>query len=396
MYKKIDNADVSGKKIIVRCDFNVPLKDGVIQDDTRIREALPTINYLLANEASIILMSHLGRPKGEKVDKYSLKPVAEKLSQIIGKPVKFCPEAYGDIASDMSGNLRKGDVLLLENLRFYPGEEGNDPEFAKNISLNGDIFIQDAFGTVHRKHASMVGIPAILPAFAGKLLQKEIDYLSKGLQPEHPLVVILGGAKLQTKIPIIENMLKKADTILVGGGMAYTFLKVQGHQIGRSLLDEQNISTAEKILDEVQQNSLDMLLPVDHIATDDLDDPKNIEKTGGADIPADLIGVDIGDKTLEQYKKKIMSAKTIILNGPMGVFEKSEFESGTKRILEAVIESTRRGASSIAGGGDTVSAIKNLGFDTDSFTHVSTGGGASLKFLEGKDLPGIIVLEQES
>ncbi|MBN2406303.1 MAG: phosphoglycerate kinase [Elusimicrobia bacterium] len=390
--KKIADLDVEGKKVLVRCDFNVPLKGAAVQDDTRIVEALPTIKALLERRAAVILMSHLGRPDGKAVPEYSLRPVSERLSQLLGREVKFAEDTIGDSAKKLASGLKPGEILLLENLRFNPGEEGNDPGFARSLASMGELFVQDAFGTVHRKHASMVGVPGILPSAAGLLLQKEIEYLSKGLNPERPLLVCLGGAKLETKIPIIENMLEKADTILIGGGMAYTLLKSQGKKVGRSIVDENNISTAENILKKAREKSVDLQLPSDHIATDDFKDPKKIEQTGDDEIPGDLIGVDIAAKTVDKYIKSIMKAKTIVLNGPMGVFEKDEFASGTRRILEAVIESTRKGASSIVGGGDTVSAIENLGFSKDGFSHVSTGGGASLKFLEGKALPGIKVL----
>lgn len=390
--KKIADLDVEGKKVLVRCDFNVPLKGAAVQDDTRIVEALPTIKALLERRAAVILMSHLGRPDGKAVPEYSLRPVSERLSQLLGREVKFAEDTIGDSAKKLASGLKPGEILLLENLRFNPGEEGNDPGFARSLASMGELFVQDAFGTVHRKHASMVGVPGILPSAAGLLLQKEIEYLSKGLNPERPLLVCLGGAKLETKIPIIENMLEKADTILIGGGMAYTLLKSQGKKVGRSIVDENNISTAENILKKAREKSVDLQLPSDHIATDDFKDPKKIEQTGEDEIPGDLIGVDIAAKTVDKYIKSIMKAKTIVLNGPMGVFEKDEFASGTRRILEAVIESTRKGASSIVGGGDTVSAIENLGFSKDGFSHVSTGGGASLKFLEGKALPGIKVL----
>jgi len=393
MVKKLEELQVNGKKVLVRCDFNVPLKNSVIQDDTRIREALPTIKSLLNKNAAVILMSHLGRPNGTVVPELSLKPVAVRLSELLDTDVKFCPETIGSQARQMADNLKPGELMLLENLRFNSGEKENDEEFAEAIASLGDAFVQDAFGTVHRKHASICGVPGILPSAAGKLLQKEIDYLSKGLNPEHPMAVCLGGAKLETKIPVIKNMIDRADAILVGGGMAYTLLKAAGRKIGNSLLDEENLKTAEDILSQAQEKKVDLEIPEDHIITDSIEQPKKIEKTDGADIPEGMIGVDIGEKTLNKYKEKILSARTIVLNGPMGVFEEDKFAAGTRGVLEAIVEATEKGASSIAGGGDTVSAIKNLGFSIESFTHVSTGGGASLKFLEGAKLPGIEVLK---
>jgi phosphoglycerate kinase len=392
MIKTIDEINVTGKRVLVRCDFNVPLKDGVIQDDTRIVEALPTIKALLDKGAAIILMSHLGRPKGQRVEEFSLKPVAVRLSELLSRDVQFSNEAVGAEVQAKAERMNDGDVLLMENLRYYAEEKENDPEFAKSLASLADFFVQDAFGTVHRKHASMVGVPELLPSVAGLLLQKEIKYLSKGLEPDHPFVVCLGGAKLETKIPIIESMLDKADVILVGGGMAYTLLKAKGNEIGKSLLDEENLQTAVNILKKAEEKSVDLDIPTDHVITDDFELPKEIKQTENADIPEGFMGVDIGKNTQKRYNDKILGAKTIVINGPMGVFEKSEFAEGTKSVLNAIVEATKNGAASIAGGGDTVSAIKNLGFNASGFTHISTGGGASLKFLEGKELPGIQVL----
>lgn len=394
MIQTIENIDFQNKRAIVRCDFNVPLKDGIIQDDTRIREAIPTIKLLLDKGASIILMSHLGRPKGKRVEEMSLRPVADRLSQLLERDIRFSTETVGEEPLSIAGSMQPGEILLLENLRFYPGEKDNDPGFADALAGLADVFVQDAFGTAHRKHASIVGVAGRLPSVSGKLLQKEIEFLSKGLNPEKPLVVCLGGAKLETKIPIIENMLEKADTILIGGGMAYTLLKAKGIQIGKSLVDEGNIQTAENILKKAENLSTDLLLPVDHVVTDNIEVPGKIEKTENQDIPEDMIGVDIGSKTQSLYKERVMDAKTIVLNGPMGVFELNEFSQGTRELLNAVTDSTSKGASSIAGGGDTVSAIKKLGFEGERFTHISTGGGASLKFLEGNELPGIQILDK--
>ncbi|MEA3506935.1 MAG: phosphoglycerate kinase [Elusimicrobiota bacterium] len=392
MPKYLDELNSSGKKVLLRCDFNVPLKGGQIDDDTRIREALPTIKELLDGGAAIILMSHLGRPKGEVVKELSLSVVAERLGELLGRDIKFCPEITGDIARQMASELKEGQVLLLENLRFDPGEKSNSPELAKELAGYADIFVQDAFGTAHREHASMVGVPTQLPSYAGRLLQKEIDYLSKALEPEHPFVVCLGGAKLETKIPVIENMMGRADIILIGGGMAYTLMKAEGREIGKSLFDRANLEVAENILKKAEKSSTSIELPVDHVIADDFDNPQKIENTDDAEIPEDMMALDIGKKTGKLYRDKISGVKTLVFNGPMGVFEKEEFFKGTAAVIKAIIEATEAGAVSIVGGGDTVSAITRLGFSKEKFTHVSTGGGASLKFLEGKELPGIKVL----
>ncbi len=400
--KIISDINVKNKKALVRCDFNVPIfvgrevgrdKEGIIRDDTRIVEALPTIRELLKKGAAVILMSHLGRPKGEVKEEFSLNPVAKRISELLGLEVKFSQDTVGETAKRMSSELKSGEVLLLENLRFSSSEEDNDPVFSEALAELADIFIQDAFGTVHRKHSSMVGVPSILPSVAGRLLEKEIKYLSMGLDPKSPLVVCLGGAKIETKIGIIKNMMGVADTLLIGGGMAYTLLKVKGYEIGKSLLDENYIDVAEDIIKNVEKSGFNLKLPSDYIVTDDISNPKRIEKTVTSEIPADLMGVDIGEKTILDYTAEIMVAKTIILNGPMGVFEKDEFSNGTRKILEAIVNSTKNGAFSIVGGGDTISAINNFGFNVDDFSHVSTGGGASLKFLEGAELPGIKVLD---
>lgn len=394
MLRTLNDIDIAAKRVLVRCDFNVPIKNGEIKDDTRIRESLPTIKELLKKGGAVILMSHLGRPGGKSVQELSLKPVADRLSRLLGVDVQFLTHTTGEDVKRISLNLSPGEVLLIENLRFNAGEEANDPQFAKDLAELADVFVQDAFGTVHRRHASMVGVSEMLPSVAGELLQKEIEYLSKGLQPDHPFVVCLGGAKIATKIGIIKNMMDRADTILIAGGMAYTLLKTQGVEIGNSLLDESNISTAEEIMDKAAMGNVDLILPLDYVVTDNIETPDRIERTTGADIPSDLIGADIGEKTIQKYSEKIAAAKTIVLNGPMGVFETEEFSRGTYKILEAIVKATSKGASSIVGGGDTVSAIKNMGFKAEGFTHISTGGGASLKFLEGAELPGIKVLEK--
>ncbi|MFC2048764.1 phosphoglycerate kinase [Elusimicrobiota bacterium] len=390
---KLSDLESTGKKVLVRCDFNVPLKDGIIQDDTRIVGALPTIKKLLDNRAAVILISHLGRPKGQVVPEMSLKPVADRLNELLEAEVKFCEEAIGDKATKMALELAAGEVLVLENLRFYAEEKNNDRKFAESLASLADLFVQDAFGTIHRKHASMCGVPEILVSAAGLLLEKEITFLGKALVPEKPMALILGGAKLETKIPIIENMLDKADILMIGGGMAFTLLKAKGSNIGKSLFDEDNFTRAVAIFQKAEDNNVTLFIPEDHVCASGLEDSEPVVINDNS-IPDDLMGLDIGEKTSNLYKEKILHAKTIVINGPMGVFENPAFSAGTRSVLEAIRESTENGAVSIVGGGDTVSAITNLGFDKASFTHVSTGGGASLKFLEGSELPGLKVLEK--
>ncbi len=339
------------------------------------------------------MISHLGRPKATPNPKYSIKPVADRLSELLGLEVEFSSVAVGNEAKQKASALKPGEVLLLENLRFYPGEQENDSVFAGELASLADVFVQDAFGTVHRQHASIVGLPPLLPSAAGRLLEKEIKYLTKGLTPDHPMVLVLGGAKLETKIGVIEFMLDKADVIIIGGGMAYTILKAQGHSIGLSLFDESQMDTAYSILDKSKENNVELVLPIDYIISDSVDNATKIEKTQGPDIPDHMMGADIGPKTRELFASKIAGAATVVINGPMGVFEVEEFEGGTRAVIEAIAKATAAGASSIAGGGDTVSAINNFGFSRENFTHISTGGGASLMFLEGKELPGISVLK---
>ncbi len=396
MLKNLDSIDVRGKKVLVRCDFNVPLKDGKITDDTRITEALPTIRELLSKEAAVILISHLGRPGGEVDSRFSLAPVAERLGQVLDTKVDFCGEAAGEMAKRMAAALQPGSVLVLENLRFYPGEKNNDEEFSRALASFADIFVQDAFGTVHRQHASMTGVPGLLESAAGRLLEKEIKYLSMALDPQKPLVVCLGGAKIETKLGLIENMLDRADSILIGGAMAYTLLKETGAEIGNSLYDENEKTTAENILKKVKESNCELILPVDHIVADRIENPEKIEQTSDINIPSSLAGVDIGRKTAKIFEDKILGAKTVVLNGPMGVFEQKKFSEGSKTVFSAVAKATQKGAVTILGGGDTVSAVNTFKFGKKDFSHVSTGGGASLKFLEGGQLPGIEALKERA
>ncbi|MGM0441303.1 MAG: phosphoglycerate kinase [Elusimicrobiota bacterium] len=393
MLKTVKDVNIKGKKVLVRCDFNVPLEKGRITDDNRIKKALPAIKNLLDGGASVILMSHLGRPKGEKVDELSLKPVAGRLGELLNVDVKFNGSTTGSSAKKVASELKPGEVYLLENLRFNSGEKENDPGFARDLADLADLFVQNAFGTAHRKHASMVGVPDYLESVAGELIQKEVDYLSRGLTPDNPFVVCLGGAKIASKIGVIQNMLDKADTILIGGGMTYTLLKAKGVQVGNSLVDEDNIKTAEEILSRAKNSQAELMLPVDQVASDDFDNPQRVENIEGNRIPRDMMGMDIGPQTAKLYEEKLSAAQTVVFNGPMGVFEKDRFTGGTQAVLRGVKKATQSGGTTLLGGGDTVSAVKKFGFSESDFSHVSTGGGASLTFLEGSPLPGIEVLK---
>lgn len=394
--KIISDLDCSHKRVLVRVDFNVPFdKDGKISDDTRIRAAIPTIKYLLEQKAKIILMSHLGRPKGELNLKYSLRPVADELCEILDMPVDFCPECVGDEAEEAVSMLPPGSILLLENLRFHKEEEGNDPEFAKALALLGEVYINDAFGTAHRAHASTAGVAGILKSKGiGLLMQKELQFLGEKTEnPARPFVVILGGAKVSDKIQVIDALLEKADTMIIGGAMAYTFAMAQGHTVGKSLVEVDKVDLAKACLEKAAHMGVNIFLPVDSLVTDKLDFVlRTLGKTHlvGQDIPGDLQGIDIGPKSVELFTKAINGAKTILWNGPMGVFEIEESARGTFAIAEAVAKS---GSVSIIGGGDSVKAIKSSGF-ADKVSFISTGGGASLEFLEGKKLPGLVALEE--
>ncbi len=395
MLKTLKDINVNGKRVLVRCDFNVPLEQGQIADDTRIQKALPTIKKLLKEGAAVILMSHLGRPKGEINNELSLRPVAQRLNELLDTKVKFTGDTTGKKAKQTAAELFAGQVYLLENLRFNSGEEENNPEFALSLAELADVFVQDAFGTAHREHASMVGVPKHLESFAGELIQKEVKFLSQGLTPENPFIVCLGGAKITTKIGVIRNMLDKANSILIGGGMAYTLLKAKDVSVGKSLIDEKNIKTAKDILKEADSSKAEILLPVDHIVADSLENPRKIEEIYNENIPRDMMGLDIGRKTAKIYQKELFSARTVVFNGPMGVFEKKQFTRGTLSVLKGIKKATKSGATTILGGGDTVSAVKKLGFSDSDYSHISTGGGASLTFLEGSSLPGIEVLKKK-
>lgn len=388
--RDIPSESLRNKRVFVRVDFNVPIENGVIQNDKRIRAAIPTINYLLDHDAKVILCSHLDRPKGRD-PKYTLRPVAERLSRLIEKEVKFIPDCVGEEVEREVNALKPGEVALLENVRFYPEETKNDPEFAKKLARLADIYVNDAFGTAHRKHASTYGIAQFVEtAVAGFLLEKEIKYLQKALEnPERPMVLIIGGSKVSGKLEVIENLLKIVDKMLIGGGMAYTFLKALGYNVGKSLVEEELLDTAKRIMEEAEGNGIKLYLPVDSNNASEFSPVAKTKLTTYKEIPSDMMGLDIGPATVELFKEALSDAKTILWNGPMGVFEFESFRFGTMEIGKAVAE--HRDALRIVGGGDSVAAIEMLGLEHE-VDHVSTGGGAFLQFLAGKELPGVMAL----
>ncbi|MEE0741768.1 MAG: phosphoglycerate kinase [Emergencia sp.] len=394
MKKTIRDIDLKGKRVIVRCDFNVPQKDGVITDDNRITAALPTIQYLIEQNAKVILMSHLGRPKGEPKMEYTLQPVAKRLAELLGQEVKFksCPTVVCDTIKDMALSLDEREVMLLENVRFRKEETDNGADFAKELASLGEVFVQEAFGTAHRAHASTAGIADYLPAVSGFLIEKEVKFLGSAVEnPARPFVAIMGGAKVGDKIPVIENLLQKVDTLIIGGGMSYTFFKAMDREIGTSILDEENIGLAGELLKKAETLGVKILLPVDVVCAKEFSNESPSVTVDWEHIPADMMGLDIGPKTVALYGEALKEAKTVVWNGPMGVFEMPNFEKGTREIAEILAESD---AVTVIGGGDSAAATEQFGL-ADKMTHISTGGGASLEFLEGKVLPGIAVIEDK-
>lgn len=389
--KTIEDIDVAGKKVLVRCDFNVPLKDGEITNDKRIVAALPTIKYLIAQGAKVILCSHLGRPKGEYKPEFSLAPVAKRLTEYLGQDVKLAEDetVVGDNAKKMAAELKDGEVMLLENVRFRKEETKNEENFSKELASLAEVFVNDAFGTAHRAHCSTTGVAAYLPAVCGYLIQKEITFMGGALaNPKRPLVAILGGAKVSDKIGVITNLLDKCDTLIVGGGMAYTFMKALGHHIGTSLLEEDQVENAGQMMKDAEAKGVKFLIPVDNKVGKEYDENTEAMIVNSDEIPDGWMGLDIGPKTQILFADAIKGAGTVIWNGPMGVSEWDNFAAGTIAVAKAVADS---GAISIVGGGDSVAAVTKLGF-SDKMSHISTGGGASLEFLEGKELPGIAAL----
>ena len=391
--KTVRDIDVEGKRVLERVDFNVPLKDGVVTDDTRIKAAIPTIKYLKEHGAGIVLMSHLGRPKGDGPEpELSLKPAAEKLAELTCYDVKFVDDTYGEKAAAAVAEVKPGDILVLENVRFDKREKKNDPEIAKKLASYGDIFVLDAFGTAHRAQGSVVGPAAYIPAVAGFLLEKEVDTLTSIFaEPERPFVAIVGGSKVSSKITVLDRLIDSADTLIVGGGMAYTFFLAQGYTVGTSLQEPDYVDEAKKLLKKAEDKGVKLLLPVDNVVTDDFDNPTVKEVVDSNKIPDDRMGMDIGTKTRELYAEAIKGAKTVFWNGPMGVFEKDEFADGTKAVAEAVAEVKANGGTSIIGGGDSVAAINKFGL-APKMSWISTGGGASMELVEGKALPGVEAL----
>ncbi|MEH7112660.1 phosphoglycerate kinase [Neobacillus niacini] len=388
--KTLKDVDVKGKRVFCRVDFNVPMQEGKITDETRIRAALPTIQYLMDQGAKVILASHFGRPKGKVVEEMRLTPVGVRLSELLGKNVQKADEAYGDSVKSLIQGMNEGDVLLLENVRFYPGEEKNDPELAKSFAELADVYVNDAFGAAHRAHASTEGIAHHLPAVSGLLMEKELDVLGKALStPERPFTAIIGGAKVKDKIGVIENLLEKVDNLIIGGGLAYTFVKAQGHEVGKSLLEADKIDLANSFIEKAKEKGVNFYIPVDVIVADDFSADANSKVVAINEIPADWEALDIGPKTAEIYRDVIQNSKLVIWNGPMGVFEIDKFAGGTKAVAEALADS--EGTYSVIGGGDSAAAVEKFNL-ADKMSHISTGGGASLEFMEGKALPGVVAL----
>jgi phosphoglycerate kinase len=391
--KTIRDVDVAGKRVLVRVDFNVPLEQGRITDDTRIRATLPTIQELIQRGARVILLSHLGRPDGKVREELRLAPVAERLAELLGQPVHYVRDCLGPEVERAVQELQPGEVLLLENVRFYPDEEKNDPEFARRLAALGDLFVNDAFGAAHRAHASTAGIAHYLPAVAGLLMERELEFLSRTLEhPQRPFTALIGGAKVSTKIKVLDNLLQKVDRLLIGGGMANTFLKAQGYEVGRSLLEPEFVEYAAGLLQRAQQRGVTLLLPVDAVVAPAAapDAPRQIVDV--ARVPSDMMILDIGPRTVELFAQALRESATILWNGPVGLFEVPPFAEGTRALAAVIAEATRHRAISIVGGGDTVAAVEQMGLGTQ-MTHLSTGGGAALELLEGRELPGVAALQ---
>ena len=394
--KSIEDINVSGKRVLCRCDFNVPTKNGKITSDKRIVAAMPTIKYLVDHNAKVILCSHMGKPKGEWKPELSLKVVADRISELLGKPVIMAKDVVGEDAKAKAAALKDGEVMLLENTRFEKGETKNDPELSKALASMADLFVNDAFGTAHRAHSSTAGVADYLPAVCGYLVQKEVSIMGKALaDPERPFVAILGGAKVSDKLNVINNLLEKVDTLIIGGGMAFTFLAAKGYSIGKSLVDSEKIDYCKEMMAKAEAKGVKLLLPVDAVVAasfpDPIDGPIDVQTVPADAIPADKMGLDIGEKSQALFADAVKSAKTVVWNGPMGVFENPTLAKGTIAVAQALAESS---AVTIVGGGDSAAACEQLGF-ADKITHISTGGGASLEFLEGLELPGIACLENK-
>ncbi|WP_066175411.1 phosphoglycerate kinase [Bacillus marinisedimentorum] len=391
--KTVKDIDVTGKRVFCRVDFNVPMEHGKITDDTRIRAALPTIQYLSEQGAIVILASHLGRPKGEVVPELRLDAVAQRLSDHLNKAVLKTDEAYGDEVDKAISGMTGGDVLLLENVRFYPGETKNDKDLSKKFADLADIYVNDAFGAAHRAHASTAGIAEHIPAVAGFLMEKELEVLGGALSnPERPFTAIIGGAKVKDKIGVIDNLLEKVDNLIIGGGLAYTFIKAQGYEIGNSLLEEDKINLAKTFMEKAEKAGVNFIMPVDAVVADDFANDANTKIVDIDNIPADWEALDIGPKTIEKYRDVILGSKLVIWNGPMGVFELESFASGTKEVAKALADA--KDTFTVIGGGDSAAAVEKFGY-ADAMSHMSTGGGASLEFMEGKELPGVKALNDK-
>ncbi|MGE7906056.1 phosphoglycerate kinase [Peribacillus sp. NPDC094092] len=391
--KSIKDIELKGKRVFCRVDFNVPMQDGEISDDTRIKAALPTISYLTEQGAKVILASHLGRPKGQVVEELRLAPVAKRLSELSGKDVQKAEEAYGETVQSIIDNMQNGEILLLENVRFYPGEEKNDQELAKSFAALADVYVNDAFGAAHRAHASTEGIAHHLPAVAGLLMEKELSVLGKALSnPERPFTAIIGGAKVKDKIGVIENLLEKVDHLIIGGGLGYTFIKAQGHEIGNSLLEEDKIELAKSFIESAKEKGVKLHLPIDAVVTTEFSPDAEAENVDIDAIPNDKMALDIGPKTSDLFADVIKSSKLVIWNGPMGVFEFDKFANGTRTVARALAEA--QDTYSIVGGGDSAAAAEKFGL-AEKMSHISTGGGASLEFMEGKELPGVVALNDK-